>query len=385
MYRHRIDETFAEGLTMDKGYIENGFIVDVSNAQKTSEIIYELSRILDLPEAQNKNVCLKLGAVNLTPTELTSIKALVESMNSEIQFINTSSDATAKAANDLGIQVSILENKVPTPEFNADQEKVNAELEKALNKIFGDETTEIKTFAQEQDLKELKKNAPVEEIEPLPEIKPESIEPKNQMETVEVPVVESLIKNDTIEEPEKVEEVPEKTEISQVEVNVEEAENADLKEELDHFNSELENANKIKGDDIEDIDYNLDDLRKSLRETEKLPTLYIQRTLRSGQSITSDGNIVIIGDANPGSEIIAKGDITVWGILGGIAHAGCAGNQYAKIRALKMNAIQLRIADTFARRPDNVNIPYIQKTDTFVPEEACIYKRQIIIHKIHES
>lgn len=385
MYRHGIDETFAEGLTMDKGYIENGFIVDVSNAQKTSEIIYELSRILDLPEAQNKNVCLKLGAVNLTPTELTSIKALVESMNSEIQFINTSSDATAKAANDLGIQVSILENKVPTPEFNADQEKVNAELEKALNKIFGDETTEIKTFAQEQDLKELKKNAPVEEIKPLPEIKPESIEPKNQMETVEVPVVEPLIKNDTIEEPEKVEEVPEKTEISQVEVNVEEAENADLKEELDHFNSELENANKIKGDDIEDIDYNLDDLRKSLRETEKLPTLYIQRTLRSGQSITSDGNIVIIGDANPGSEIIAKGDITVWGILGGIAHAGCAGNQYAKIRALKMNAIQLRIADTFARRPDNVNIPYIQKTDTFVPEEACIYKRQIIIHKIHES
>lgn len=385
MYRHGIDETFAEGLTMDKGYIENGFIVDVSNAQKTSEIIYELSRILDLPEAQNKNVCLKLGAVNLTPTELTSIKALVESMNSEIQFINTSSDATAKAANDLGIQVSILENKVPTPEFNADQEKVNAELEKALNKIFGDETTEIKTFAQEQDLKELKKNAPVEEIEPLPEIKPESIEPKNQMETVEVPVVEPLIKNDTIEEPEKVEEVPEKTEISQVEVNVEEAENADLKEELDNFNSELENANKIKGDDIEDIDYNLDDLRKSLRETEKLPTLYIQRTLRSGQSITSDGNIVIIGDANPGSEIIAKGDITVWGILGGIAHAGCAGNQYAKIRALKMNAIQLRIADTFARRPDNVNIPYIQKTDTFVPEEACIYKRQIIIHKIHES
>ena len=385
MYGHEIDETFAEGLPMDKGYIENGFIVDVSNAQKTSEIIYELSRILDLPEAQNKNVCLKLGAVNLTPTELTSIKALVESMNSEIQFINTSSDATAKAANDLGIQVSILENKVPTPEFNADQEKVNAELEKALNKIFGDETTEIKTFAQEQDLKELKKNAPVEEIEPLPEIKPESIEPKNQMETVEVPVVEPLIKNDTIEEPEKIEEVPEKTEISQVEVNVEEAENADLKEELDHFNSELENANKIKGDDIEDIDYNLDDLRKSLRETEKLPTLYIQRTLRSGQSITSDGNIVIIGDANPGSEIIAKGDITVWGILGGIAHAGCAGNQYAKIRALKMNAIQLRIADTFARRPDNVNIPYIQKTDTFVPEEACIYKRQIIIHKIHES
>ena len=152
--------------------------------------------------------------------------------------------------------------------------------------------------------------------------------------------------------------------------------------DLEKFNDVLENANKIE--DIEEIDLTLDDVRKQLRETEKLPTLYIQRTLRSGQSITSDGNIVIIGDANPGSEIIAKGDITVWGVLGGIAHAGSAGNQYARIRALKMNAIQLRIADTFARRPDSANIPYIQKTDTFVPEEACVRKKQIFIHKIHE-
>ena len=71
--------------------------------------------------------------------------------------------------------------------------------------------------------------------------------------------------------------------------------------------------------------------------------------------------------------------------MGGIAQAGSDGNTYARIRALKMNAIQLRIADTFARRPDSINIPYIQKTDTFVPEEACVRKKQIIIHKMHES
>lgn len=371
MYGHGISETFAEGLAMDKGYIENGFIVDVSNAQKTSEIIYELSRVLDLPDAQSKNVCLKLGGVNLTTTELTSIKALVESMNSEIGFITTSSDVTAKSAEELGISVSILENKVPTPDFNADQEKVNKELEKALDKIFGDETVEIKTFAQENDLKELKKGASAEAVQPMEEVKSE-----NKMETIETPAVETFEKKQTEEAEIKEEKSEEPSEVIDA---------TDLKEEFDDFNAELENANKIDGEDIGDIDYNLDDLRKSLRETEKLPTLYIQRTLRSGQSISSDGNIVIIGDANPGSEIIAKGDITVWGILGGIAHAGSAGNQYAKIRALKMNAIQLRIADTFARRPDNINIPYVQKTDTFVPEEACIYKKQIVIHKIHES
>lgn len=338
---------------MDKGYIENGFIVDVSNANKTSEIIYELSRILDLPDAQSKKVCLKLGSVDLSSTELTSIKALVESMNSEIEFVTTSSDVTMKSAEDLNIEVSVLENKVPTPEFNADQEKVNQELEKALDKIFGDENTEIKTFAQEKELKELKQESSSIEMQPIEE----------EMETEE-----------TISE-NKIDETPVMETINEV---VSTENNSDLEK----FNDVLENANKIE--DIEEIDLTLDDVRKQLRETEKLPTLYIQRTLRSGQSITSDGNIVIIGDANPGSEIIAKGDITVWGVLGGIAHAGSAGNQYARIRALKMNAIQLRIADTFARRPDSANIPYIQKTDTFVPEEACVRKKQIFIHKIHE-
>ena len=337
---------------MEKGYIENGFIVDVSNANKTSEIIYELSRILDLPDAQSKKVCLKLGSVDLSSTELTSIKALVESMNSEIEFVSTSSDITAKSAEELNIEVSVLENKVPTPEFNVDQEKVNQELEKALDKIFGDEN--VKTFSQEKDIKELKQAA--EENE--------QIKIANDAEVSSNEITPSTLQpfNHSTFQPT----------------------NPSTNEELEDFKSELEDANKNEGLDIEDIDYDLDDLRKSLRETEKLPTLYIQRTLRSGQSITSDGNIVIVGDVNPGSEVIAKGDITVWGILGGIAHAGSEGNTYARIRALKMNAIQLRIADTFARRPDSINIPYIQKTDTFIPEEACIRKKQIIIRKMHE-
>ena len=218
-------------------------------------------------------------------------------------------------------------------------------------------------------MKKLQKDAPAAPVKPLDEVS------ENQMETIDTSAVE----------PQKTNFKTDNNEITLKSSAPTETQDFNPAEELKDFNSKLENANKIEGEDIEDIDYNLDDLRKSLRETEKLPTLYIQRTLRSGQSITSDGNIVIIGDANPGSEIIAKGDITIWGILGGIAHAGSAGNRYAKIRALKMNAIQLRIADTFARRPDNINIPYIQKTDTFIPEEACIYKKQIIIRKIHES
>ena len=272
-----------EGIKMEKGYIENGFIVDLSNARKTSEIIYELSRILDIPEAQNKQVCLKLGNVALTQTELTSIKALVESMESQIEFISTTSQETIESAKNLDIEISELENVVEAPDFEMEQ------VETALDKIFGD--------------------------------------------------------NDFEEEPQV-------KEIEQI---------------FDETDEDDEQTLELK------------------KEAEKLPTLYIKKTIRSGQSITSDGNLVIIGDVNPGAEVAAKGDITVWGILGGIAHAGKEGNSQARIRALKMNAIQLRIADIFARKPDGVNTPFVQKTNEFVPEEAKTYKKNIIINKLLEN
>lgn len=296
---------------MEKGYIENGFIVDLSNAHKTSEIIYELSRILDLPEAKEKKVCIKFGEVTLNQSQLISVKALIESMDSELEFISTVSEETRIAAESLGIKVSELENKVEAPEFKeetSDKEEengapVNLELENALDKIFG-----------EGDFEE---RFPEEEVS---------------------------------------EEVRSEEKIS-----------------TDEF-----------ADEVED-DETIAEIKKHMKEAEKLPTLYVQRTLRSGQSLKSDGNIVIIGDVNPGAEIIAKGDITVWGVLGGIAHAGSDGNNYSRIRALKLHAIQLRIGDIFARRPDTVNIPYVQKTDLFTPEEARVSRKHIVIYKVREA
>ena len=54
--------------------------------------------------------------------------------------------------------------------------------------------------------------------------------------------------------------------------------------------------------------------------------MYVKQNLRSGQVINYDGNVIIVGDCNPGCEISATGDITVWGVLSGIAHAGCKGS-----------------------------------------------------------
>lgn len=135
---------------------------------------------------------------------------------------------------------------------------------------------------------------------------------------------------------------------------------------------------------IENEEYN-EETENLKNEPENLPTLYIRKTLRSGQSISSDGNISVIGDVNPGAEIIAKGDVTVWGVLSGIAHAGSDGNNYTKIRALKLNPVQIRIGNIYARRPDMPNIPYIQKSSAYIPEEALVSNGSIIIRKIHQE
>ena len=59
------------------------------------------------------------------------------------------------------------------------------------------------------------------------------------------------------------------------------------------------------------------------------------------------------------------------------------GNRDAKIRALKMNAVQLRIANCYSRRPDGTNIPYIIKSSVFTPEEARIVDDSIVLFKIN--
>lgn len=92
-----------------------------------------------------------------------------------------------------------------------------------------------------------------------------------------------------------------------------------------------------------------------IANSKEVKTLFINQTLRSGQYVSYDGNVVVVGDTHPGSEIIATGDIIVWGTLSGLAHAGSPWNIDASVRALKINAIQLRIANCIARRPDMPN------------------------------
>jgi septum site-determining protein MinC len=80
--------------------------------------------------------------------------------------------------------------------------------------------------------------------------------------------------------------------------------------------------------------------------------LIARRTLRSGQQLRHPGSITVIGDVNPGAEVVAGGDIVVWGKLRGTVHAGAMGNETAVVCALDLAPTQLRIAQYFARSPE---------------------------------
>ena len=73
--------------------------------------------------------------------------------------------------------------------------------------------------------------------------------------------------------------------------------------------------------------------------------LVLKATCRSGTNIDHDGDVVVLGDVNPGAHITASGDIIVWGVLRGIAHAGASGADANKavIIASSLKPLQLRI------------------------------------------
>ncbi|NIS82152.1 MAG: septum site-determining protein MinC [Anaerolineales bacterium] len=98
--------------------------------------------------------------------------------------------------------------------------------------------------------------------------------------------------------------------------------------------------------------------------------ILVQRTLRSGLSIRHPGHVVVVGDVNPGAEIIAGGHVIVWGRLRGTVHAGAGGDESATVCALDLAPTQLRIAGQIAVSPS--------KQDRAKPEVAFLREGQLV-------
>ena len=109
-----------------------------------------------------------------------------------------------------------------------------------------------------------------------------------------------------------------------------------------------------------------------LFNSKKREDILHEGTVRSGDRISSNGNLCIIGDVNPGAIVSAKKNIYVWGKLLGIAFAGKGGNNKSSISSLYLRPLQLRIADIIAIGPKD-------KPQNSYPEIALIDNQTIII------
>ncbi len=106
--------------------------------------------------------------------------------------------------------------------------------------------------------------------------------------------------------------------------------------------------------------------------------------LRSGQDVSCKQNVVILGDVKPGASVTSYGSIFILGELRGNAFAGAGGDHGAIVMALKLNPLQVRIADAIAISPDAEKGPKLKfkkkrlKTDENEPEVAYIENGHIV-------
>ena len=99
--------------------------------------------------------------------------------------------------------------------------------------------------------------------------------------------------------------------------------------------------------------------------------MLVHKTMRSGFKTSYDGHVIVIGDVNPGAEIVASGNIVVWGRLKGMVHAGSEGNDNAVVCALEMQPTLLRIAEVIAQPPTTKGGGY--------PATAYILNGQVVV------
>ena len=115
-------------------------------------------------------------------------------------------------------------------------------------------------------------------------------------------------------------------------------------------------------------------IQTSINNTFINKTQIVQKKIRSGQKIESEGDLVLLGDLAPGAEIEAKGNVFVLGNAQGMIHAGIDGDKKSVIVALQMNVSFLKIADEIAKSPEDSSglypeIAYLDEEGNFLVEE----------------
>ena len=114
----------------------------------------------------------------------------------------------------------------------------------------------------------------------------------------------------------------------------------------------------------------------ALNPRRRTEALVLKTTCRSGEVIRYPGDVVALADVNPGAEIIADGDIIVFGALRGLAHAGAAGDLKATIIALNLESSRIQIGPHIGEAPRAARQ---SKTHRTTPQVAYVRRRSIFV------
>jgi len=101
--------------------------------------------------------------------------------------------------------------------------------------------------------------------------------------------------------------------------------------------------------------------------------LFIYKSIRSGQKVEHDSDIFIVGNVNDGSEVLASGNIWIWGKLQGVVHAGCQGDEEAHILAKVFESNQIRIGKLYCSLERN-NSYWGKSVLIYVEENMLVFK-----------
>ncbi|MES9684483.1 septum site-determining protein MinC [Bacillus sp. AFS001701] len=128
---------------------------------------------------------------------------------------------------------------------------------------------------------------------------------------------------------------------------------------------------------VETIESNVISKQEAIEWMKREEIVPICRMVRSGQILQVKGDLLLIGDVNPGGTVIAGGNIFIMGALRGTAHAGFNGNKEAVIAASIMRPMQLRICSIMNRAPDHYGDEGNEMECAYINEES-----QIIVDRI---
>lgn len=398
---------------------DEGVLIDVSGCSNLKEALEHLSSTLQVSSQfwQGLKVSINLGKLKMDTGEAAQIMAIAKGVGITPSAVYTKNSDTKIAFIENGANIG--EGKpMSLPKIDIDPDSIDlAEVEETGKKSRSRSTVAKLKLRVADALKGKKakseeygetENKSFETLEKAPEF---SEKEENIRETINKRVI-SLQK-----ESEQVAEVGAETrdgaslsvalteaeeQLAETETETEACDMKDFVEATDEITQDEENAleltseieidieaseeeEAIEEEEVEEEVEVEEEEEEPLTSTENVVvrpspggTMYLRQTLRSGQTVSHKGHLIIIGDVNPGAEVMAEGDITVWGSLRGIAHAGIGGNVDCEIRALNLQPIQIRIAHAIARSPDKPRLSY---SASHGPETARIVAGKIRVFR----